>query len=102
MAAHDTAFRSVLPDQFHARPDDTSTNGTKNENPASLADSPAEIVSLQAYKAIRSLKHTMNVEKIHDPKILLPLINEAHLRPVRFYRGLEEWLLGQEHQKNKN
>ena len=92
MASFEPAFRPLLPDVF-AEPVKDKDLSCKDADPI-LPDS-AQIVSLQAYKALRSLKQCESTDSIHHLDRLLPLINEARLRPVRFYRGLEEWLLDQ-------
>lgn len=86
MASHDTAFRALKPDVFprHVNDERNNTEETQAE---------AKVISLNAYKVLRSLQQPCDLQKIHDLDVLLPLINEARLRPVRFYRGLEEWLL---------
>ena len=86
MASHDTAFRALKPDVFprHVNDERNNTEETQAE---------AKVISLNAYKVLRSLQQPCDLQKIHDLDVLLPLINEAHLRPVRFYRGLDEWLL---------
>lgn len=86
MASHDTAFRALKPDVFprHVNDERNITEETQAE---------AKVISLNAYKVLRSLQQPCDLQKIHDLDVLLPLINEARLRPVRFYRGLEEWLL---------
>ena len=86
MASHDTAFRALKPDVFprHVNDERNSTEETQAE---------AKVISLNAYKVLRSLQQPCDLQKIHDLDVLLPLINEARLRPVRFYRGLDEWLL---------
>ena len=101
MASHDTAFRPLQPDAFHHYVNDDNQSAEATKQSIALEASPAKIVSLQAYKALRSLKQTPDAHKIHDINVLFPLINEAHLRPVRFYRGLEEWLLGQDQAHDK-
>ena len=94
MASHDTAFRPLQPDAFHLFVNDDNQSVETTKPALALEANPAKIVSLQAYKTLRSLKQMPDSHTIHDLHMLLPLINEAHLRPVRFYRGLEEWLLG--------
>ena len=86
MASHDTAFRALKPDVFprHVNDERNNTEETQAE---------AKVISLNAYKVLRSLQQPCDLQKIHDLDVLLPLINEARLRPVRFYRGLDEWLL---------
>lgn len=86
MASHDTAFRALKPDVFprHVNDERNNTEETQAE---------AKVISLNAYKVLRSLQKPCDLQKIHDLDVLLPLINEARLRPVRFYRGLDEWLL---------
>jgi hypothetical protein len=86
MASHDTAFRALKPDVFprHVNDERNNTGETQAE---------AKVISLNAYKVLRSLQKPCDLQKIHDLDVLLPLINEARLRPVRFYRGLDEWLL---------
>lgn len=86
MASHDTAFRALKPDVFprHVNDERNITEETQAE---------AKVISLNAYKVLRSLQQPCDLQKIHDLDVLLPLINEARLRPVRFYRGLDEWLL---------
>jgi hypothetical protein len=107
MASHDTAFRPLLPDAFHHSLHDANPLAERTKQSLAVEAGPADIVSLDAYKALKSLKKLQENEKnqeiqkkihqVHDIALLLPLINEAHLRPVRFYRGLEEWLLGQDY-----
>lgn len=86
MASHDTAFRALKPDVFprHVNDERNNTEETQAE---------AKVISLNAYKVLRSLQKPCDLQKIHDLDVLLPLIKEARLRPVRFYRGLDEWLL---------
>jgi hypothetical protein len=86
MASHDTAFRALKPDVFprHVNDERNNTGETQAE---------AKVISLNAYKVLRNLQQPCDLQKIHDLDVLLPLINEARLRPVRFYRGLDEWLL---------
>jgi hypothetical protein len=89
MASHETAFRPLEPDLYPRYVnDDAQEGGYSAQNTA-----PAKIISLNAYKTLRNLQQAEDVKKIHDLEVLIPLINEARLRPVRFYRGLEEWLL---------
>lgn len=91
MASHESVFRPLEPDMLprHVN-DDRHQHNVGQDVPSSAT--PAKIVSLQAYKVLRSLQNGSDIQKIHDLDVLVPLINEAHLRPVRFYRGLEEWL----------
>ena len=89
MASHDTAFRALKPDVFPRHGDDERNNTGQTVQPAP----EAKVISLNAYKVLRSLQQPCDLQKIHDLDVLLPLINEARLRPVRFYRGLDEWLL---------
>ena len=107
MASHDTAFRPLLPDAFHHSLHDANPSADLTKPSVAVETGPAEIVSLQAYKVLKSLKKAQenqknqdilkNIHQVHDIALLLPLINEAHLRPVRFYRGLEECLLGHDY-----
>ena len=96
MASHDTAFRPLQPDAFYHSVNDDHQSTAATKQVLALDGPPAKIVSLQAFKALKSLKKAADAQSIHDLHVLLPLINEAHLRPVRFYRGLDEWLLGQD------
>ena len=86
MASHDTAFRALKPDVFPRHVNDERNNSEETQ-------AEAKVISLNAYKVLRSLQKPCDLQKIHDLDVLLPLINEARLRPVRFYRGLDEWLL---------
>ena len=86
MASHDTAFRALKPDLFPRHVNDERNNTAETQ-------AEAKVISLNAYKVLRSLQQPCDLQKIHDLDVLLPLINEARLRPVRFYRGLDEWLL---------
>lgn len=107
MASHEPAFRPLLPDAIHHSLHDANRLAELTKQSLVVETGVAEIVSLQAYKALKNLKRLKeneknqeiqkNIHKAHDIAMLLPLINEAHLRPVRFYRGLEEWLLGQDY-----
>ena len=93
MASHETAFRPLEPDLYPRHVNDDLSLCAEVGTTDSAPPATAKVISLEAYKVLRSFKQPFDLKKVHDLDVLLPLINEAHLRPVRFYRGLDEWLL---------
>lgn len=91
MASPESAFRYADDPLIHS-PDETASQTLGAETFGCPAPQ-AQIISLQAYKAVQMLKQLSSTESLYRAERLVPLINEAHVRPVRFYRGLEEWLL---------